>query len=55
MWLLECDDYEMLKGTRMWLRPGSRCVLGRVKQDDGNTLFPHLAAGAVAAADTRLQ
>ncbi|KAA8913021.1 hypothetical protein FN846DRAFT_991306 [Sphaerosporella brunnea] len=34
MWLLECDDHEALQGKRMWLRPGSRCVLGRVKQGD---------------------
>jgi hypothetical protein len=35
MWILECDDKAVLDGARMWLRPGTRCVLGRVKHGDG--------------------
>jgi hypothetical protein len=39
MWLLECDDKDAFGSKRMWLRPGSRCVLGRVKQGEGMVLL----------------
>ncbi|KAI5803795.1 hypothetical protein EDC01DRAFT_644667 [Geopyxis carbonaria] len=34
MWLLSCDDKEAMGGVRIWVRPGSRCVLGRVKHGE---------------------
>ncbi|KAI5858354.1 hypothetical protein BZA05DRAFT_427833 [Tricharina praecox] len=40
MWLLGCDDKDTLNGTRIWLRPGTRCVLGRVKCDDVTAVVP---------------
>ncbi|KAF8540973.1 hypothetical protein BDD12DRAFT_876322 [Trichophaea hybrida] len=40
MWLLECDDKEAFGSKRLWLRPGSRCVLGRVKQGEVTVTVP---------------
>lgn len=34
MWTLQCDG-DALGGLRIWLKPGSRCVLGRTKSKDG--------------------
>ena len=33
MWILECDG-DILRGNRIWLRPGNKYLFGRTKPDD---------------------
>lgn len=37
MWLLSCDDPDLLRGKKLWLRPGSAHLLGRTSSKHAST------------------